>query len=70
MDVAKNDQYDERQLKLWDDVDRDYEGAQMEQMTPYELKVMTYMFMMYNVELRLKLMEYVRWRRKYPSQTG
>ena len=40
-------------------MDRDYEGARMEQMTPLELKVMTYVCSVYNGELRLKLMEYV-----------
>ena len=58
-DAAKGDRFGERQLKLWDDVDRDYEGARMEQMTPHKLKVMTYVCTVYSGELRLKLMEYV-----------
>ena len=58
-ELAKGDKFGDKQLRLWDEMDRDYEGARMDQMTPYELKIMSYVCSVYDRTLRMKLMEYV-----------
>ena len=58
-DQAKGDRYGDKQLRLWDEMDRDYEGARMALMTPLELKILAYICSVYDGTLRMELMKHI-----------